>query len=90
MQPTWLCLNSASCPATSALPADTWALIFEPGYLTKIKGRGTVLNSQRELMAAAMRCLGHSVQERDPAKWEEAKRLILRAKPYWAAFSNST
>lgn len=23
-------------------------------------------------------------------KWEQAKALILRAKPYWAAFSNST
>ena len=72
------------------LPTDTWALIFEPKYLEKIKGRVTVLNSQRELMAAAMRYLGHSVQERDPARWEEAKRLLLRAKPYWATFSNST
>ena len=49
-----------------------------------------MLNSQRELMAAAMRYLGHSVQERDPARWAEAKAVILRAKPYWAAFSNST
>ena len=72
------------------LPTDTWALIFEPRHLEKIKGRVTVLNSQRELMAAAMRYLGYSVQEREPAKWDEAKRLILRAKPYWAAFSNST
>lgn len=72
------------------LPTDSWALIFEPKYLQKIKGRVTVLNSQRELMAAAMRYLGHSVQEHDPQKWEAAKRLILRAKPYWAAFSNST
>lgn len=72
------------------LPTDSWALIFEPKHLKKIKGRVTVLNSQRELMAAAMKYLGHSVQEHDPAKWEEAKRLILRAKPYWAAFSNST
>jgi spermidine/putrescine transport system substrate-binding protein len=72
------------------LPTDTWALIFEPRHLEKIRGKVTVLNSQRELMAAAMRYLGHSVQERDPAKWEQAKRLILRAKPYWAAFSNST
>ncbi len=72
------------------LPTDSWALIFEPKHLRKIKGRVTVLNSQRELMAAAMRYLGHSVQEHDPQKWEEAKRLILRAKPYWAAFSNST
>jgi len=72
------------------LPTDSWALIFEPRYLARIKGRVTVLNSQRELMAAAMKYLGHSAQERDPARWEEAKRLILRAKPYWAAFSNST
>ncbi len=72
------------------LPTDSWALIFEPKHLSKIKGRVTVLNSQRELMAAAMRYLGHSVQEQDPARWDEAKRLILRAKPYWAAFSNST
>lgn len=72
------------------LPTDSWALIFEPKYLQKIKGRVTVLNSQRELMAAAMKYLGYSVQEHDPARWEEAKLLILRAKPYWAAFSNST
>jgi spermidine/putrescine transport system substrate-binding protein len=72
------------------LPTDSWALIFEPRHLAKIRGKVTVLNSQRELMAAAMKYLGHSVQERDPAKWEEAERLILRAKPWWATFSNST
>ncbi|MBL8381410.1 MAG: spermidine/putrescine ABC transporter substrate-binding protein [Burkholderiales bacterium] len=72
------------------LPADSWALIFEPRHLEKLKGRVTVLNSQRELLGAAMRYLGYSVQERDPARWEAAKRLILAAKPYWAAFSNST
>ena len=72
------------------LPTDTWALIFEPKYLEKIRGRVTVLNSQRELLGAAMRYLGYSVQERDSARWEAAKRLLIRAKPYWAAFSNST
>jgi len=72
------------------LPTDTWALIFEPRYLKRIHGKVTVLNSQRELMAAAMKYLGHSVQETDVAKWEQAKGLILRAKPYWATFSNST
>ena len=76
--------------AELGLPTDTWALIFEPRHLEKLKGRVTVLNSQRELMGAAMKYLGHSVQETDPARWQEAKRLILRAKPYWATFSNST
>lgn len=76
--------------AELGLPTDSWALIFEPRYLEKLQGKVTVLNSQRELMAAAMKYLGHSVQESDPARWDEAKRLILRAKPYWATFSNST
>ncbi|MFA7270286.1 MAG: spermidine/putrescine ABC transporter substrate-binding protein [Sterolibacterium sp.] len=72
------------------LPTHSWALIFEPKYLEKIKGKVTVLNSQRELMAAAMRYLGHSVQSHELTQWEQAKRLLLHAKPYWAAFSNST
>ncbi|HNC19434.1 MAG: spermidine/putrescine ABC transporter substrate-binding protein [Candidatus Accumulibacter sp.] len=76
--------------AELGLPTDSWALIFEPHHLEKLKGKVTVLNSQRELMAAAMKYLGYSVQESDPARWDEAKRLILRAKPYWATFSNST
>ena len=72
------------------LPTDSWALIFEPRYLKKLKGKVTVLNSHKELMAAAMKYLGYSIQDHDMRKWEEAKALILRAKPYWAAFSNST
>ncbi len=72
------------------LPTDSWALIFEPKYLKKIKGRVTVLDSQRELMAAAMRYLGHSINDTDEARWRRARDLILRAKPYWAAFNASS
>lgn len=72
------------------LPTDTWALIFEPKYLEKIRGRVTVLDSQRELMAAALKYLGYSVNETDEARWKEAADLIVRAKPYWAAFSNTS
>jgi spermidine/putrescine transport system substrate-binding protein len=76
--------------ADLAVPTDSWALIFEPRHLARLKGRVTVLNSRRELFGAALRYLGHSVQSSDPRQWEEAKALILRAKPYWATFSNST
>ncbi len=72
------------------LPTDTWALIFEPSYLEKLKGRVTVLDSPRELMAAAMRYLGYDVNDTDAAKWRRAQDLILRAKPYWAAFNASS
>lgn len=37
------------------LPTDSWALIFDPHILSKIKGRVTVLNSQRELMQPGRR-----------------------------------
>jgi spermidine/putrescine transport system substrate-binding protein len=72
------------------LPTDTWALIFEPRYLEKLKGRVTVLDSQRELMAAALRYLGHSANDTDETKWKQARDLILRAKPYWSAFNASS
>ena len=35
------------------LPTDTWAAVFDPKYLEKIKGRVTVLDSSSELFAAA-------------------------------------
>jgi spermidine/putrescine transport system substrate-binding protein len=81
--------NSAKIKALG-LPTDTWALIFEPRYLAKLKGRVTVLDSQRELMAAAMLYLGYPINDTDEAKWRRARDLILRAKPYWAAFNASS
>ena len=36
------------------LPTDSWALIFEPQYLARLRGKVTVLNSQRELLAAGL------------------------------------
>ena len=68
------------------ITVDSWAVIFNPKILAKIKGRVSVLDSQSELMAAALKYLGYSVNERDPKKWEEAKNVIIKAKPFWAAF----
>jgi spermidine/putrescine transport system substrate-binding protein len=72
------------------VPTDTWALIFEPELLRKIEGKITVLDSQRELFAAALLYLGYPVNETDAAKLKEARDVILRAKPYWAAFNASS
>jgi spermidine/putrescine transport system substrate-binding protein len=49
-----------------------------------------VLDSQAEVFAAALKYLGYSVNDRDPKHWEEAKQVILKAKPYWAAFNASS
>src|SRR5215471_12522370 len=72
------------------LPTDTWAVIFEPKYLEKVKGRVTVLDSANELFAAALLYLGYSANDTDPKHWDQAAALIKKAKPYWAAFNASS
>jgi spermidine/putrescine transport system substrate-binding protein len=72
------------------IPTDTWAAIFEPRYLERIRNKVTVLDSQRELMSAALKYLGYSVNDSDEEHWKLARDLILRAKPYWAAFNASS
>jgi spermidine/putrescine transport system substrate-binding protein len=72
------------------LPTDTWAVIFDPKYLAKVKGRVTVLDSANELFAAALKYLGYSANDVDPKHWDEAAALIKNAKPYWAAFNASS
>jgi spermidine/putrescine transport system substrate-binding protein len=72
------------------LPTDTWAVIFDPKHLEKIKGRVTVLDSANELFAAALKYLGYSANDVDPKHWDEAVAVIKKAKPYWAAFNASS
>ena len=72
------------------LPTDTWAVIFDPKYLEKVKGRVTVLDSANELFAAALKYLGYSANDIDPKHWDEAAAVIKKAKPYWAAFNASS
>lgn len=65
----------------------SWAVLFDPEILQKVKGRVTVLDSPRELLGAALMYLGHSANSTDPGHWKEAAALIRQAKPYWAAFN---
>jgi spermidine/putrescine transport system substrate-binding protein len=72
------------------LPTDTWAVIFDPKYLEKVKRRVTVLDSASELFAAALKYLGYSANDVDEKHWKEAADVIKKAKPYWAAFNASS
>lgn len=71
------------------IPVSTWAAIFDTKYLALMKGRVTVLDDPRELMAAALKYLGYSANDKDEAHWRQAAEVIIKAKPYWAAFMNT-
>ncbi len=72
------------------VPTDSWAAVFEPEWLERLQGKVTVLDSQRELFAAALIYLGFPVNETDEDRLRKARDVILRAKPYWAAFNASS
>ena len=72
------------------IPTDSWAALFEPRYLERIKGKVTVLDDQRELMGAALIYLGYSANDTDPQHWQQAVDLLVKAKPYWAAFNSTS
>ncbi len=72
------------------ITVDSWAVIFDPAILAKIKGKVTVLDSANELMAAALKYKGYSANDTDEKHWQEAKDVIMKAKPYWAAFNGTS
>lgn len=73
-----------------AIPVDSWATVFDPKVLEKLKKRITVLDSANELFAAALKYLGYSANDVDEAHWKQAAEIIKKAKPYWAAFNASS
>jgi spermidine/putrescine transport system substrate-binding protein len=70
--------------------SHSWALIFDPVLLAKLRGRVMVLDSPRELLSAALMYLGRPANSVLPDDWVAAREVILRAKPYWAGFSNQS
>ncbi|MCW3480568.1 spermidine/putrescine ABC transporter substrate-binding protein [Neisseriaceae bacterium JH1-16] len=68
----------------------SWSVIFDPKVLAKIKGRVTVLDSSREVFAAALFYLGVDPNKATEADYRRAKAVIQAAKPYWATFSNAS
>ncbi len=56
---------------------DSWAVLWDPQY----KGRISMLNDQREVLGAALRSMGQSLNTRDPTIIEQAKAKLLAQKP---------
>jgi spermidine/putrescine transport system substrate-binding protein len=69
---------------------NSWAVIFDPQLLEKIKGKVTVMDDADELFGAALKYLGYSVNDTDEKHLREAQQVIMTAKPYWAAFNSSS
>jgi len=76
--------------AKLGITPDDWSVIFDPAVLEKLKGKVTVMDDAEELFGAALKYLGYSVNDRDEKHLREAQQVIMKAKPYWAAFNSSS
>ncbi|GIW24310.1 spermidine/putrescine ABC transporter substrate-binding protein [Meiothermus sp.] len=68
-------------------PVESWAVIFDPAQQV---GRFLLLDEMREMIGAALKYKGESVNSTDPAKLAEAQALLLEAKRRSQGFAGGT
>jgi spermidine/putrescine transport system substrate-binding protein len=71
-------------------PPDSLAVIFDPAQAAQYEGKISLLNDAREVIGAALKYLGYSINSTDPAQLEEAKQVLLAIKPYVLTFDSDT
>ncbi|RME84364.1 MAG: spermidine/putrescine ABC transporter substrate-binding protein [Caldilineae bacterium] len=68
----------------------SWAAIFEPDPNTPWYGRTTMLDDPRESFAAALTYLGYDINTTDEKQLQEAKEVLIRAKPGLSGYDSDT
>ncbi len=68
-------------------PVESWAVLFDP---TQYVGNFLLLDEMREMVGAALKYKGESVNTTDPAKLAEAQALLLEAKRRSQGFAGGT
>lgn len=87
--PVFLAYNEDKMKELGITP-NTWAVIFDPKYLEKMKGRVTVFNSSRNVFAAALLYLGKDPNSTNEDDLEAAANVIQKASPYWAKYDSDS
>jgi spermidine/putrescine transport system permease protein len=65
---------------------DSWATLWEPRF----RGRILMLDDAREVLGAALKWQGHSLNSTDPALLHEAQQLLIRQKPLVRTYNSSS
>jgi len=71
---------------SGAVVPDSWGLVFDP---KQQPGPFVLIDNARDLIGAALKFKGHSLNSTDPAQLKEARDLILAAKKRCLGFEGS-
>lgn len=80
MAPTCLCYLASKV----SNPVNSWAMLDR----ADLKGRITLLDDMREVLGAALKSLGHSLNSTDPAQLAAARDVAIRWKKNITKFEN--
>lgn len=70
-------------------PIDGWEDIFDAKKACGFGGL-SMLNDAREVLGAALKLKGYSMNDTDPAHWAEAKEIVSAIKPCITTFDNAS
>ncbi|THD78782.1 MAG: polyamine ABC transporter substrate-binding protein [Phenylobacterium sp.] len=71
-------------------PVDSWAVVFDPANLAKLKDCGVYfLDASEDMYAVALRYLGKDPNSTNPADYAAATDLLMKVRPYVRKFHSS-
>jgi len=86
-------INTAKVKAAlgaTPMPANPWALIFDPQVASKLKGCGVnLLDSASEVLPVAMIYAGKPPYSKDAKDYDAARDVLMKARPSVTRFSSS-
>jgi spermidine/putrescine transport system substrate-binding protein len=70
-------------------PPDSWAALFDPAQLEQYRGEVSMLDDERETPGAALKYLGKSYNDIDPANLQQVQEMLTAQKDFLAAYNSS-
>jgi spermidine/putrescine transport system substrate-binding protein len=67
-----------------------WGDVFNESFLSKYDKKVTMMSEARELIGAALKYLGHSLNSVDDNELQAAKQALLKQKPHLAKYADAT
>jgi putrescine transport system substrate-binding protein len=71
-------------------PTDSWKLVFDPAYASKLQDCGVYfLDASEDMYAVALKYLGKDPNSTNPADYAAATAMMAKVRPYVRKFSSS-
>ncbi|GLU32711.1 polyamine ABC transporter substrate-binding protein [Trinickia caryophylli] len=71
-------------------PVDSWALVFDPANISKLKHCGvSILDQAADVFPAALQYMGKDPNSTNPADYQAAYEMLKKIRPYVTQFNSS-